>query len=352
MAPLVSVVIDNYNYERFLRRSIDSALGQTYSPVEVVVVDDASTDGSAAVISSYGAALVPVLKARNAGHGAAFNSGFQASRGEIVLFLDADDYLYPDAVETVVGSWQEGVALVQYRLDLLDPSGRKVDLYPAPELAFDSGDVVPLLLSRGRFRGTITSGNAFSRAVLERILPMPEHEFRQGGDGYLVTVAPLFGPVRSIERPLGAYCQHGINHSAFSRHLAERARWAIEHDAARHRALAARAAEFGLSVLPGAALRDTTHVEARLVSLFLEPERHPDPSDSLRRLALQGARSLRHSRMPKRRKALLAAWFLSVGFLPRTLARPALRWRWDMQSRPRTVARIARAIARTAPRGL
>jgi glycosyltransferase involved in cell wall biosynthesis len=102
--PLVSIVIDNFNYARFLPRSIGSALGQTYPHVEVVVVDDASTDGSQDVIRGYGGKVAPVLKERNAGHGAAFNSGFAASRGEIVLFLDADDHLYPHAVERVLAA--------------------------------------------------------------------------------------------------------------------------------------------------------------------------------------------------------------------------------------------------------
>jgi glycosyltransferase involved in cell wall biosynthesis len=61
--PLVSIVVNNFNYERFLREAIDSALAQTYAPVEVVVVDDGSTDSSRDIIASYGDRLIPVLKA-------------------------------------------------------------------------------------------------------------------------------------------------------------------------------------------------------------------------------------------------------------------------------------------------
>ena len=60
--PLVSVVVNNYNYGRFLAEAIDSALRQTYSPIEVLVVDDGSTDDSRDVIASYGARVVPLLK--------------------------------------------------------------------------------------------------------------------------------------------------------------------------------------------------------------------------------------------------------------------------------------------------
>src|SRR4051794_6220176 len=93
----VSVIINNYNYSAYLREAIDSALDQTYPHVEVVVVDDGSTDDSREIISKYGTKVIPVLQ-NNGGQGAAFNSGFAASRGEIVCFLDADDGLRRDAV--------------------------------------------------------------------------------------------------------------------------------------------------------------------------------------------------------------------------------------------------------------
>src|SRR5215208_719446 len=87
--PLVSVLISNYNYEGFLREAVNSALNQTYPNVEVVVVDDGSTDNSREVIASYRERVVPVLK-ENGGQASACNAGFQVSRGEIAIFLDAD----------------------------------------------------------------------------------------------------------------------------------------------------------------------------------------------------------------------------------------------------------------------
>src|ERR1700719_288784 len=87
---LVSIIIPNYNYARYLRIAIDSALAQTYAPVEVIVVDDGSTDNSREVIESYGDRITPIIKT-NGGHGSALNAGYAASRGEIVIFLDADD---------------------------------------------------------------------------------------------------------------------------------------------------------------------------------------------------------------------------------------------------------------------
>src|SRR3954468_8267905 len=94
---LVTVVIPVYNGERFLGEAIESALGETHQPVEVIVVDDGSTDGSAAVAESYPEARL--LRAENGGPGAARNVGVAAARGEAVANLDADDLMVPERVE-------------------------------------------------------------------------------------------------------------------------------------------------------------------------------------------------------------------------------------------------------------
>jgi glycosyltransferase involved in cell wall biosynthesis len=355
-APLVSIVVNNHNYGRFLRRSVGSALAQTYPHVEVVVVDDASTDGSQEIIQAFGQRVRPVLKPINVGHGGALNSGFAASRGEIVIFLDADDYLYSGAVEVAVRECAPGVAKVQYRLDLVDAGGRIVNWFPAPDVRFDDGDVVPLLLSTGRYEGTVTSGNAFSRHALDAILPMPEERFRQGGDGYLCTLAPLFGAVRSVEERLGAYVSHGTNHGLFANQLPQKLHWKLEHDAARYDALRAKAAELGLRVHPEPGLRDAFHLGNRIASLCLDPANHPMPADSRLSLALRGAWATRRSRLPVRRRAAVAASFLCLGILPRTAAAHIARWNLDRASRPAAVAHLFAWISaatrqRNLPRG-
>ncbi len=81
--PLASILINNYNYGRFLHEAIDSALSQTYPHTEVIVVDDGSTDNSREIIASYEDQIIPVLK-ENGGQASALNAGFAASRGEIV----------------------------------------------------------------------------------------------------------------------------------------------------------------------------------------------------------------------------------------------------------------------------
>jgi glycosyltransferase involved in cell wall biosynthesis len=95
--PLVSCVIPVFNGEAYLREAIDSVLAQTWGTVEVLVVDDGSTDGTAAVARSYGHP-VRYLHQENAGPAAARNRGIEAARGALVAFLDADDLWAPERI--------------------------------------------------------------------------------------------------------------------------------------------------------------------------------------------------------------------------------------------------------------
>src|SRR5450755_4751250 len=97
----VSIVINNYNYGEFLGRAVDSSLGQSYGNVEVVVVDDGSSDNSMAVLAAY-AGAIKLVPQTNGGQGSAYNTGFRHASGAVIIFLDADDWLYPEAVAEVV----------------------------------------------------------------------------------------------------------------------------------------------------------------------------------------------------------------------------------------------------------
>lgn len=94
--PLVSVIIPAYNAEAFLADAIDSVLSQTYRNLEVIVVDDCSTDGTADVAARYGGAVTCVRHPVNMGPAAARNTGIERSRGELIGFNDADDLWEPD----------------------------------------------------------------------------------------------------------------------------------------------------------------------------------------------------------------------------------------------------------------
>ncbi len=100
-ASLVSVIIPVFNGKRFLAEAIQSVLDQSYGPLEVIVVDDGSSDGSAAVARSFPG--VRVIEQEHAGPGAARNRAVVASSGEFLAFLDADDVMPADKLERQVG---------------------------------------------------------------------------------------------------------------------------------------------------------------------------------------------------------------------------------------------------------
>ncbi len=99
--PLVSIIIPCWNAESYVGDAIESALAQTYRPVEVIIIDDGSTDGSLDVIKSYDSRIHWETGPRRGG-GAARNRGIELARGELVQFLDADDILYPNKLDVMV----------------------------------------------------------------------------------------------------------------------------------------------------------------------------------------------------------------------------------------------------------
>lgn len=99
--PLVSVVVPVFNSEAFLPETLDSVFALDYEPLEVIVVDDGSTDGSAAIADSYPG--VHVVRQDNRGPAAARNAGIDLAQGEFVAFVDADDVVLPHKLSVQVG---------------------------------------------------------------------------------------------------------------------------------------------------------------------------------------------------------------------------------------------------------
>ena len=123
-AGLVSVVIPNYNYGRYLREAIDSVFGQTYPHLEVIVVDDGSTDNSLNVLRGYGNRIRWMQQVRQ-GVSTARNRGIQESRGELVAFFDSDDLWHPEKLSKQVAYFHRpSVGMVYCGRQLVDEGGR------------------------------------------------------------------------------------------------------------------------------------------------------------------------------------------------------------------------------------
>lgn len=126
---LVSVVIPAFNSERFLAEAIESALVQTYAPVETIVVDDGSSDDTVAVARAHPG--ITLIEQENSGPSAARNRGFAASHGEFVAFHDSDDLMTPDKLAVQVGYMLEnpGVGCVLAEQELIVEAGAELPFW-------------------------------------------------------------------------------------------------------------------------------------------------------------------------------------------------------------------------------
>ncbi len=209
-----SVVITNFNYGGFVADAVDSALGQTGIDVEVIVVDDGSTDRSREIIAGYGDRIVTVFKS-NGGQSSAFNAGYDISTGDPVIFLDADDMLLPGtARDAAVVLEDPDVAKVHWPMRIVDAEGIPTGEIKEPELP--RGDFRTIVREAGPMTertlpSAPTSGNAYPRRLLDRLLPMPETGYRISADAFLFGLAPAFGRIECLDEPAGSYRDHGAN---------------------------------------------------------------------------------------------------------------------------------------------
>lgn len=213
--PLVTVLICNYNYGRFLGEAIDSALGQTWKNIEVIVVDDGSTDESREVLKKYTGQIRTILK-ENGGQASAFNVGIAEARGEIICFLDSDDFWKPEKVKRVVEKYKEAAwGLVCHKLIAFDQSSRVPDQTPTGESLggeLKVGDLFNYIQDNG-FRGHFNPTTAISMpSSLARVLiPIPEEEWKISADSPLCYGAACHSRVGIINDDYGYYRYHGDN---------------------------------------------------------------------------------------------------------------------------------------------
>jgi glycosyltransferase involved in cell wall biosynthesis len=335
---LVSIILNNYNYDRFLAQAIDSALNQTYSHLEVIVVDDGSTDNSRQIIAEYGDRIIPILQP-NGKQAAAFNSGFARSTGDIIIFLDSDDYLMPNAVEQVVQVWQPDLAKVHYRLKVVDAEQQDLG-YSVPQGSspLSTGAVWRTLITGGGYVSTPTSGNAINRQALQAVFPIPE-AYKLTADDYLSTLIPFYGEVAAIEEPIGAYRIHGNNQWALATVSPERFQRFVRHDLQNYTLLVQKATELGYEVPADLEQRSIGRLWSRINSLRLDPVHHPVADDRAVTLVYQGIRCLwKYSDFNWQKRLIYSLWFLWVGFMPLFLAAPAITWLYAPHYRPKLIS--------------
>jgi glycosyltransferase involved in cell wall biosynthesis len=221
--PLVSVLINNYNYGRYVGAAIESALNQHYPRIEVVVVDDGSTDDSRRIIDSYHSRICSVFK-QNGGQGSAFNAGAAEATGDILCFLDADDLFHSDKVNRVVSLFRaQGLNSKPMMIHHQWLSFKDLEDGKRNEQKYGNAHTSPLNLyefaKRHRYlpyKAGPTSVLSINRSLASRLFPIPEKGIRIAADDFLVYGASLLGDLYSISEPLTSYRVHGENRWLYS----------------------------------------------------------------------------------------------------------------------------------------
>ena len=219
VAPSVTVLVSSYNYKDHVVGAVSSALSQTYAPLEVVVVDDGSSDGSWEVLqTTFGNhAAVRLVRQDNAGQMAAWITGLAQARGDVVALLDSDDEWRPQYLERIVAVYR-ALPSVDYVYCNMEKFGTRSGLMLTKGRHRRDRD---LGLSRllgafvNRWQGVATSGNTLRRELLERILQLPPAlaaQWRTRPDDCLFYGSDILGAHKYyLAEPLARHREHDNN---------------------------------------------------------------------------------------------------------------------------------------------
>jgi len=212
--PYVSILIDTHNHERFIEQAIVSVLEQDYTvtQAEVIVVDDGSTDSTPAIIRKF-VPRVRYLRKENGGQASAFNCGIPETHGEIVAFLDGDDWWAKDKLRLVLDAFTNnpefgtvGHGITEAYLE----SGVERTIRPWAECRLRVSNLEEALLFNHMKCFLGTSRVAIRKTVLSQILPIPEALVVEA-DEFMFTLAVAMGGAVVLARPLTYYRLHANN---------------------------------------------------------------------------------------------------------------------------------------------
>lgn len=217
----VSVLINNYNYGRFLGECVESALAQTYGNIEVIAYDDGSSDHSLSILKKY-EGNIQIIAASRCGDTPCFNQAnaiwraFAVASGEWIALLDSDDTFRSDKIEQIVQAVHAhpDAVLVQHPFWEIDESSRPTG-HKRPYIK--NVDIEKYVYTTHNLTGLFsqTSGLTFRRDYLERMLPIAHDSFDTVWPDVRLTRPSFFwGEVVTLLEPLGFYRVHGQNDSS------------------------------------------------------------------------------------------------------------------------------------------
>ncbi|TFV73713.1 glycosyltransferase family 2 protein [Bradyrhizobium frederickii] len=332
----LSVIICNYNYAQFVGSAIRSALAIDWPRVEVIVVDDGSTDDSPEIIKQFAEDGVKVLLRPNRGQARAAEEGFLCSSGDWIIFLDSDDLLDSSIVQEGIKVMTPGWSMIQFQMRVIDNGGIAVGNCFPKYLASATPEQIRSWASETDCYPTPpTSGNLLSREFLRKLFPL-NAGFDRAVDSYFLSTAPFLGDVISISKPLVSYRVHGANDGAQTHLDLSR----IRRDLARHLARCEYATkvafEHGVPLNPSRWRYGFYNLAMRIASLRLGRDQHPLAEDSVARCLADGMRSLARAQgLSAGRQIGMFLWLISVALLPSSIARNLVSWRFAPLSRPR-----------------
>jgi glycosyltransferase involved in cell wall biosynthesis len=345
--PMASVIICNFNYAPFLGAAIDSALALNWSPLEVIVVDDGSTDSSREVMEFYCNRIRTLCK-ENGGQRTAYAAGFALSQGEFIIFLDSDDLLDPEILNETATIWTPEVSKVQVQMRVIDGAGNPTGAVFPPFFHVPApAEIRRWMFTSSAYPTPPGSGNVFSRKFLSRIFPI-EDNFDYAGDSYTLAAAPALGDVKTIARPLAFYRVHGRNDGAMSAIDASRFSAEVKRAYGRYAYACNIAQKAGLEPRPDAVRFSLSTIPYRLASFVLSPATHPVKGDGRFKIvadALQAAFIPQGTTTASRFS--LSIWTILVALLPRRMAEVMIRWRFVAASRPKVLLGLMRRLRLT-----
>jgi glycosyltransferase involved in cell wall biosynthesis len=273
--PLVSVLVCNYNYARFLPAALASLAAQTYDHFEAVICDDGSTDDSVAVIQQHAERdpRIRLVRKPNGGQNSAVNECFRHLTGDVVCLLDADDLFAPDKLKRVVAAFvaDPAAGACNHAVRVVDGDGRTVLARLNAHL--DAGWLAPTAARRGACVCVpTTSSMSFRREVLAELLPIPATQ-RRDADGYLGMAAQFLTPFLVIDDPLADYRVHGKNMGGITEPTPERLHYELTLIAERTATLKGfLAARFGAELADAIRMADNPqYVQAALKMMAVDP---------------------------------------------------------------------------------
>jgi glycosyltransferase involved in cell wall biosynthesis len=346
----VSIIVVNYNNERFLAAAIESALGQNHPLCEVIVVDDCSTDNSRAVIAPYSDRTRSVLRETNGGQTEALNSTWSLARYPILIFLDSDDLLLAHAAATVAAHWTAETVKIQAPLVTVDSQGRQAGhISPKYLLGLDTATIRTELLRTGGAPNSPASGNAYSRSLMEFVTRDGGFELDNPRDLWMDTIltcnAPFYGEVLTIHEPFACYRIHDSN--LYRLRAVNRANFVrlLNYSAVELEYFAGRCRRWGIPFDPaGARTRSLWLLECQLIADKLTSTNSLSAKDTSRETVFGNlSRALRacvDARLKISSRMIRAVWLLSVAISPRFVATRIIALRFVCEKRPVWLERL------------